>query len=43
MLTLLLNLRLSVYDCVIGGEFFGRIMYADDLVLVTQSSTAKDD
>jgi len=31
------RLRMSGYDCVIGGEFFGCIMYADDLVLVSHS------
>jgi len=28
---------MSGYGCVIGGEFFGCIMYADDLVLVSHS------
>jgi hypothetical protein len=31
------RLRLSGYGCVIGTEFFGCIMYADDLVLITHS------
>jgi len=28
---------MSDYGCVIGPEFFGCIMYADDLVLVSHS------
>jgi len=28
---------MSGYGCVIGGEFFGCIMCADDLVLVSHS------
>jgi len=30
--------RLLSLKCVIGGEFFGCIMYADDLVLVSDSA-----
>jgi len=28
---------MSGFGCVIGGEFFGCIMYADDLALVSHS------
>jgi len=31
------RLRMSGYVCVIGCEFFGSIMYADELVLVSHS------
>jgi len=31
------RLRMSGYGCVIGGEFFGCLMNADDLVLVSHS------
>jgi len=31
------RLRMFGYGCVIGGEFSGYIMYADDLVLVSRS------
>ena len=31
------RLRVSGYGCIIGTEFFGCIMYADDLVLVSHS------
>jgi len=31
------RLRMSGYGCVIGGEFFGCIMYAEDLLLVSHS------
>jgi len=34
------RLRMSGYGCVIGDEFFGCIMYADDLVLVYHSVCA---
>jgi len=32
------RLRMFGYGCVIGGEFSGYIMYADDLVLVSRSA-----
>jgi len=34
------RLRISGHGCVIGGKFFGCIMYADDLVLVSHSVCA---